>query len=217
MKLQQEITKLFPNVMLGEGYGLTEALAQGGVTTPLGRWKQGFTVIPHINDMKIVDLKTGLKEMPPNQKGEIIIKGPTVMKGYWNQPEETRQAIRDGWLYTGDIGLMDEEGYLKIVDRKKELILCSGFNVYPSDVENIMSKHPAILEVAVVGVPDDYRGESPKAFVALKENYRGKVTEEDIIDWCRKNMASYKRPHEVAIRESLPKSGAGKILKRKLT
>lgn len=216
LKLQQEITKLFPNVTLGEGYGLTEALAQGGVTTPLGRWKQGFAGIPHINDMKIVDLETGLKEMPPNQKGEIIIKGPTVMKGYWNQPEETRQAIRDGWLYTGDIGLMDEEGYLKIVDRKKELILCSGFNVYPSDVENIMCKHTAILEVAVVGVPDDYRGESPKAFVALKANYRGKVTEEDIIDWCKKNMASYKRPREVAIRESLPKSGAGKILKRAL-
>ncbi|MBT3257157.1 MAG: AMP-binding protein [Deltaproteobacteria bacterium] len=217
LKLQQEIKKLFPNVMLGEGYGLTEALAQGGVTTPLGRWKQGFAGIPHINDMKIVDLETGLKEIPPNQKGEIIIKGPTVMKGYWNQPEETQQAIRDGWLYTGDIGLMDEEGYLKIVDRMKELILCSGFNVYPSDVENIMSKHPAILEVAVVGVPDDYRGESPKAFVALKENFRGKATEEEIINWCRENMASYKRPREVAIRESLPKSGAGKILKRELT
>ena len=155
--------------------------------------------------------------MPPNQKGEIIIKGPTVMKGYWNQPEETQQAIRDGWLYTGDIGLMDEEGYLKIVDRMKELILCSGFNVYPSDVENIMSKHPAIFEVAVVGVPDDYRGESPKAFVALKENFMGKATEEEIINWCRENMASYKRPRQVAIRESLPKSGAGKILKRELT
>ena len=216
LTLQQEIQKLAPKVLLGEGYALTEGLGQGGAATPLGKWKPGFAGVPHLNDMKIVDLETGLKEMPPNQKGEIIIKGPTVMKGYWNQPEETRQVIRDGWLYTGDIGLMDEEGYLKIVDRKKEMILCSGFNVYPSDVENIMCNHPAILEVAVVGVPDDYRGESPKAFVALKANYRGKVTEEDIIDWCRKNMASYKRPREVAIRESLPKSGAGKILKREL-
>ena len=154
--------------------------------------------------------------MPINQEGEIVINGPTVMNGYWNQPEETAKSIRDGWLYTGDIGLLDKEGYLKIVDRKKELILCSGFNVYPSDVENILSRHPAILEVAVIGVPDEYRGESAKAFVILKSQFVGKVSEEEIIDWCRENMASYKRPRAVEFRETFPKSAAGKILKRSL-
>jgi acyl-CoA synthetase (AMP-forming)/AMP-acid ligase II len=216
LSLQQRLREIAPMSELGEGYGMTETLAQGGVTTPLGRWKPGYTGIPAINDVKIVDLDTGLQEMPINQEGEIVIKGPTVMNGYWNQPEETAKSIRDGWLYTGDIGLLDEEGYLKIVDRKKELILCSGFNVYPSDVENILSRHPAILEVAVIGVPDEYRGESAKAFVILKSQFVGKVSEEDIIDWCRENMASYKRPRAVEFRETFPKSAAGKILKRSL-
>jgi long-chain acyl-CoA synthetase len=216
LNLQQRIQELAPNSQLGEGYGMTEILAGGGVHTPLGRWKEGFCGIPMINDLKIVDLADGISELPPNQEGEILIKGPTVMLGYWDQPEETRAVIRDGWFQTGDIGLLDEEGYLKIVDRKKELILCSGFNVYPSDLENIMSRHPAILEVAVIGVPDDYRGESPKAYVVLKAEYRGEVTEKDIIDWCRENMATYKRPREIEFREALPKSAAGKILKRLL-
>jgi len=216
LSLQQRFQELAPNSQLGEGYGMTEILAAGGVHTPLGRWKQGFCGIPMINDLKIVDLEMGTQEMPANQEGEILIKGPTVMLGYWNQPEETEAVIRDGWFYTGDIGLLDEEGYLKIVDRKKELILCSGFNVYPSDLENILSQHPAILEVAVTGVPDDYRGESPKAHVVLKGEYQEEVTEDDIINWCKENMATYKRPREIEFRDSLPKSGAGKILKRLL-
>ena len=216
LSLQQRFKELAPNSQMGEGYGMTEALGAGGVHTPLGRWKEGFCGIPMINDLKIVDLETGTEEMPANKEGEILVKGPTVMLGYWNQPEETRAAIKDGWLYTGDIGLLDEEGYLKIVDRKKELILCSGFNVYPSDLENIMNRHPAILEVAVIGVPDDYRGESPKAHVILKEEYVGKVTEDEILKWCKENMATYKRPREVEFRDALPKSGAGKILKRLL-
>lgn len=216
LSLQQRIQKLAPNSQLGEGYGMTEVLACGGVHTPLGRWKEGFAGIPMINDLKIVDLEEGKNEMASLQEGEIIIKGPTVMQGYWNQEEETQEVFRDGWFYTGDIGFLDEEGYLKIVDRKKELILCSGFNVYPSDLENIMSRHSAILEVAVIGVPDDYRGESPKAIVVLKDGYQGKVTEAEIIDWCRENMASYKRPRKVEFKQSLPKSGVGKILKRML-
>lgn len=169
-----------------------------------------------INDLKIVDLEMGTQEMPPNQEGEILIKGPTVMLGYWNRPDETEACIHGGWFHTGDIGLLDEEGYLKIVDRKKELILCSGFNVYPSDLENIMSRHLAILEVAVIGVPDDYRGESPKAYVVLKPHSKGEVTEDDIINWCKENMATYKRPRKIQFLDALPKSGAGKILKRLL-
>lgn len=216
--LQQKLKALAPHSKLGEGYGLTEALASGGAVTPLGRWKPGFTGIPAIteNDIKIVDLVFGEQEMPFNQKGEIVIKGPTLMNGYWNEPEETERVLKNGWYYTGDIGLLDDEGYLKIVDRKKELILCSGFNVYPTEVENTMSQHPAISEVAVIGVPDDYRGESVKAFVVLNDKSKGIITEKDIIDWCKENMAAYKRPHKIEFIDALPKSGAGKILKRLL-
>ena len=215
-KLQQEIKRLAPNSELGEGYGMTETLGPGGAATPLGKWRSGFVGIPQINDMKIVDIETGLKEMPLNEVGEIIVKGPTVMKGYWNDPEGTDKVFKDGWYYTGDIGLMDENGYIKLVDRKKEMLICSGYNVYPTDVENIMHQHPAIYEVAVIGVPDAYRGESPKAFVILKDEFKGKVTDTEIVDWCRENMANYKRPRTVEIREILPKSAAGKILKRAL-
>jgi len=216
LSLQQRFKELAPNSQLGEGYGMTETLAVGGVHTPLGRWKEGYCGIPMINDLKIVDLEMGKEELPPHKEGEILIKGPTVMLGYWNQPKETRKVIRDGWFYTGDIGLLDEEGYLKIVDRKKELILCSGFNVYPSDLENIMIRHPAIQEVAVIGVPDDYRGESPKAYVILNEDYKGEVTEDDILNWCKENMATYKCPRHIKFMDVLPKSAAGKLLKRLL-
>jgi long-chain acyl-CoA synthetase len=216
LSLQQKIQALAPGCQLGEGYGLTEVLASGGVITPFGRWKPGYTGIPSINDVKLVDLELGEKELGPHSEGEIIIKGPTLMNGYWNDPEETRKAIRDGWFFTGDIGVMDDDGYLKIVGRKKELILCSGFNVYPSDVEDILSRHPAVLEVAVAGVPDDYRGEAPKAFVILKEEFRNDVKEKEIIDWCKEHMAAYKRPRDIQFVESFPKSGAGKILKRLL-
>lgn len=161
-------------------------------------------------------MDTGEQEMPFNEKGEIIIKGPTLMNGYWNEPKETERVLRNGWYYTGDIGLLDDEGYLKIVDRKKELILCSGFNVYPTEVENTIIQHPAISEVAVIGVPDDYRGESVKAFVVLYDKSKEIITEKDIIDWCKENMAAYKRPHKVEFVDALPKSGAGKILKRLL-
>jgi long-chain acyl-CoA synthetase len=216
--LQQKLQALAPHSQLGEGYGLTEVLASGGTVTPLGRWKPGFTGIPTIkeNDLKIVDMDTGEQEMPFNEKGEIIIKGPTLMNGYWNEPKETERVLRNGWYYTGDIGLLDDEGYLKIVDRKKELILCSGFNVYPTEVENTIIQHPAISEVAVIGVPDDYRGESVKAFVVLYDKSKEIITEKDIIDWCKENMAAYKRPHKVEFVDALPKSGAGKILKRLL-
>jgi long-chain acyl-CoA synthetase len=216
LKLQQEIKKLAPGSEIGEGYGMTETTAPGGVITPFGRWKPGYVGIPQLNDMKIVDLETGEKELGIHQEGEIVFKGPTVMKGYWNNPEETARTIRNGWLHTGDIGEMDEEGYVKIVGRKKEMIICSGFNVFPNEVEHIMHKHPAVFEVAVVGVPDSYRGESSKAFVALKDEFKGRISEQEIIDWCKDNMAPYKRPREVVFRDSLPRSGAGKILKRAL-
>ena len=209
------LKQMVPKAKLGEGYGLTETLSGGGVITPLHRPKHGFIGIPFIStDIKIVDLITGLKEVEPNEEGEIIINGPTVMKGYWNKPDETKETLRDGWLYTGDIGKMDEEGYLTISGRKKELIKCSGFSVFPTEVEDLLYRHPAVAEVAVIGISDPYRGEAPKAFIVLKPEYKGKTKEEELIEWSKDNMAAYKRPRIVEYRDELPKSGAGKILRR---
>jgi acyl-CoA synthetase (AMP-forming)/AMP-acid ligase II len=214
VEIQKKVKELAPKAIIGEGYGLTECVSQGGALTPLYRYKPGFIGIPHINDIKIVDLETGQIELPLNKEGEIVIKGPALMEGYWNKPEETQEILKDGWLHTGDIGLMDEEGYIKFMGRKRELIKCSGYSVFPAEVENILLRHPAVVEVAVIGVPDPYRGESPKAFIVLKSEYKGKIEEEEIIEWSKENMAAYKRPRIVEFREELPKSGAGKILRR---
>lgn len=213
-EIQERVRDLAPNAFIAEGYGLSETCASGGLLTPLFGFKPGFVGIPHFCEMKIMDPETGTRELPVHEEGEIVIKGPTVMKGYWNRPEETERVLRNGWLYTGDLGLMDEDGYFKILGRKKELIICSGFNVYPSDVENLLYMHPAIAETAVIGIADAYRGETPKAFVVLHQSYKGKITEEEIILWCKENMAAYKRPKVVEFRDQLPKSAAGKILKR---
>jgi long-chain acyl-CoA synthetase len=216
-ELQNRLKELLPKTVIVEGYGLSETLPQGGAITTFYRHRPGFVGIPHINDMRIVDLETGSVEMPPNQEGEITIKGPAVMKGYWNKPEETKQAFKDGWFLTGDIGLMDEDGFVKLQGRKRELIKCSGYSVFPAEVEDLLYRHHAVKETAVIGVSDPYRGESPKAFIVLKPDYAGNVTENEILEWCKENMAAYKRPRVVEFREELPKSGAGKILKRLLT
>ncbi|WP_028322105.1 AMP-binding protein [Desulfatiglans anilini] len=216
VEIQVKIKDLAPNAIIGEGYGLTECVSQGGAITPLLRYKPGFVGIPQLSQMKIVDLENGEKELAPGEEGEIVIKGPTVCAGYWNRPEETQLTFRNGWLYTGDIGMLDEEGYLKIVGRKKELIKCSGYSVFPSEVENLLFKLPAVADVAVVGVQDPYRGESPKAYIILKAEYKNKIDEKDVIAWCKENMATYKRPREVEFRDDLPRSAAGKILRRVL-
>ena len=216
VELQKRLKELAPKAIIGEGYGLSECISQGGAVTPLYRYKPGFVGVPHLNDIKIVDLETGTNELSADQEGEIVIQGPSMMQGYWNNPEETKEVLRGGWLHTGDIGLMDEEGYLKLLGRRKELIKCSGYSVFPTEVENLLYRHPAVAEAAVIGVPDPYRGESPKAFIVLKPEYRGKIKEEEIMEWSKGNMAAYKRPRLVEFREELPKSGAGKILKRVL-
>jgi acyl-CoA synthetase (AMP-forming)/AMP-acid ligase II len=162
-----------------------------------------------------VDLETG-NDLPPGEEGELVLKGPTVMKGYWNRPEETREALRDGWLYTGDLARVDEDGYFYIVGRKKDLIKASGFSVFPAEVENFLYGHPAVKEVAVVGVPDPYRGENIKAVIVLKPEYRNQVQAEEIIAWCREKMAAYKYPRIVEFVEELPKTASGKVLKRVL-
>lgn len=205
----------FSGTKVAEGYGLSEASPVTHRNPIVGLQKPGSIGIPIPNtDAKIVDKDTGTKELPIGEIGELIVKGPQVMKGYWNNPEETRKTIRDGWLYTGDLAKMDEDGFFYIVGRKKELIIASGYNVYPIEVEDVIYTHPAVLEAAVIGVPDSYRGETVKAVVVLKEG--AQLTEEELIQYCREKMAAYKVPRSVDFVKELPKSAIGKILKRVL-
>ncbi|MDP3016160.1 MAG: AMP-binding protein, partial [Deltaproteobacteria bacterium] len=156
------------------------------------------------------------KELPPGEVGELAIRGPGISPGYWNKPEETAHAIRQGWLFTGDVGTMDSKGWVYLLDRKKDMIIASGFKVWPREVEDTIYLHPAVREVAVIGVPDPYRGETVKAFVALKEGYEGKVTNEEIISFCKERMAAYKYPREVEFVKEVPKTATGKFLRRAL-
>ncbi|MGB9700036.1 MAG: long-chain-fatty-acid--CoA ligase [Thermodesulfobacteriota bacterium] len=200
---------------ISEGYGLTEASPVTHGNPFFGKRKIGSIGLPRPDtDAKIVDLELGECELPPGEEGELCISGPQVMKGYWNRPEETAKTLRQGWLYTGDIARMDEEGYFYIVDRKKDMIICGGYNVYPREVEEVLYMHPKIMEACVIGVPDPYRGETVKAFVVLKKGE--KSTPEEIIDFCRQNLARYKAPTIIEFREELPKSHVGKILRKAL-
>jgi long-chain acyl-CoA synthetase len=198
-----------------EGYGLSEASPVTHCNPPFSERKPGSVGIGFPStDYKVVDLAAGTEEVPNGELGEVIIRGPQIMKGYWNMPEETAVTLRDGWLYTGDIARMDEDGFLYIVDRKKDLIIASGYNIYPRDIEEVLYEHPAVQEAVVIGVPDPYRGETVKAFVVLKA---GKTaTQEEIISYCRQNLAAYKIPSAVEFREELPKTNVGKILRRAL-
>jgi acyl-CoA synthetase (AMP-forming)/AMP-acid ligase II len=200
---------------LAEGYGLSETISQTHMN-PYLRPRYGSIGLPQFGiDCRIVDVETGV-DLPLDQEGELLIKGPTVMKGYWNRPEATAEALKDGWLYSGDIARMDEDGYFYIVGRKKELIKASGYSVFPAEVENFLYGHPAIKEVAVIGVPDPYRGENIKAVIVLKPEYENKVREEEIVAWCKSKMAAYKYPRIVEFVKELPKTASGKVLKRVL-
>jgi long-chain acyl-CoA synthetase len=214
VELQRQLKELAPRTIIGEGYGLSETIAYGGAITPLYRYKPGFLGVPHLNDIKIVDVATGRRELGVNEEGEIVIKGPAVMKGYWNNPEESKQVLRDGWLHTGDTGLMDEDGYVKFLGRTREMIKCSGYSVFPAEVEDLLYRNSAVQEAAVIGVSDAYRGECPKVFIILKPQYVDNITEVEILEWCKENMSAYKRPRYVEFRKELPKSGAGKLLRR---
>ncbi|WP_105317030.1 long-chain-fatty-acid--CoA ligase [Thermus tenuipuniceus] len=201
---------------LVEGYGLTEASPVTHCNPLHGVRKLGSVGLPFPGvEAKVVD--EGGQEVPLGEVGELVVKGPNIMKGYWNRPEETQKALKDGWLYTGDIARMDQDGYFYIVDRKKDMIIAGGYNIYPREVEEVLYQHEAVQEAAVVGVPDPYRGETVAAFIVLKEAYRGRVTEKDIEAFCRQNLAAYKVPRIIQFRDSLPKTSVGKILKRELT
>ncbi|MFB7140743.1 long-chain fatty acid--CoA ligase [Gottfriedia sp. NPDC056225] len=198
-----------------EGYGLSEATI--GVTrNPVnGKRKVGSIGIPLPNtDVKIVDIATGTKEMQVGEPGELIVKGPQVMKGYWKNQEESDYALRDGWLHTGDMATMDNEGYFYIVGRKKEMIITGGFNVYPAEVEEVIYKHPAVLEACVYGIPDPYRIETVKLAVVLKKGYT--LTSEEIREWCKERLTNYKVPRIIEFKESLPKTPVGKIMRLQL-
>ncbi|MBB6674470.1 long-chain-fatty-acid--CoA ligase [Cohnella nanjingensis] len=199
---------------LNEGYGLTEASPVTHCNPLWGFRKPGTIGIPLPDtDARIVgeDL---FVELPPGEIGEVAVRGPQVMKGYWGRPEETDKVLQDGWLRTGDIGWMDEDGFFTIIDRKKDVILAGGFNVYPREVEEVLFEHPAIREAAVVGVPDDYRGETVKAFIVLREGWQ--VSEMQLNRWCRDRLAPFKVPHRYEFREALPTSLIGKVVRREL-
>jgi long-chain acyl-CoA synthetase len=198
-----------------EVYGLTETSPLSHANPWRGKAKAGSVGLPVPDtDCKIVDLVDGTKEMGLGESGEILLKGPQLTQGYYKKPEETAEAIRDGWFYTGDIGYMDDEGYLYIVDRKKDMIIAGGFNIYPRDIDEVLYEHPKIKEACAVGIPDPYRGETVKAFIVPREGET--LTAEEVILFCREKLAAYKTPKQVEFVEDLPKSTVGKVLRRKL-
>ncbi|MBU5265639.1 long-chain-fatty-acid--CoA ligase [Virgibacillus proomii] len=215
--LPVEVQEQFEKVTGGklvEGYGLTETSPVTHANFVWHERRNGSIGVPWPDtDAKIVQAET-MEEVPIGEVGEIAVKGPQVMKGYWNNPEETEQVLRDGWLLTGDLGYQTEDGYFYVVDRKKDMIIAGGYNIYPREVEEVLYEHKAVQEAVVAGVPDPYRGETVKAYIVLKDGHS--VTESDLNTYCRKHLAAYKVPRIYEFRDELPKTAVGKILRRKL-
>ncbi len=202
-------------IFLTEGWAMSETSCTGIGNPIMGVKKVGSIGIPLPDtDVKLVDLEDGKTEVPQGEPGEIIIKGPQVMKAYWNNQEETANQLKDGWLYTGDIAIMDEDGYFFIVDRKKDMIIAGGFNVYPREIDEVLHKHPKVELAVSIGVPDAYRGETVKAFIVLKNDET--ASQEEIIAFCKEKLAPYKVPRTIEFRKSLPQSAVGKILRKTL-
>ncbi len=198
-----------------EAWGLTEA-APCLTCTPLGMSGDKLIGVPMPDTVvKVVDIDTG-EDLPAGKVGELVGKGPQVMKGYWNKPEETREVLREGWLFTGDLGYMDKNGLFYFVDRKKDLINVAGYKVWPDEVENVLYEHPAVMEVAVVSSPDHEKGEVPKAYIVLKDEYKGKISQEELIKFCKERLAPFKAPRKIEFLDEMPKSPVGKILRRVL-
>jgi len=217
----QERFEKITGAVLVEGYGLTESspVVSAGPLTDFRT--TGSIGLPFPGtEWKIMDIETGDREMPPGENGELIVAGPQVMVGYLNQPEETAETIREfggkRWLYTGDIGYMDELGRVVINDRKKQLIKVKGYSVFPKEVEELVGRHEAAVEVAASGLPDREKGEVIKVWVVLKDEWKGKITEEELRKWCQDNMTHYKVPAYVEFRDELPKTMVGKVMRRQL-
>jgi long-chain acyl-CoA synthetase len=215
MALQRAVAERWHKVTgcpLVEGYGMTESAPVASCNPIDGSGKLGTIGMPAPStDMRVVDDK--YNPLPLGEVGEIQIKGPQVMKGYYNRPDATADTVLDGWLCTGDIGMMDDDGYFKIVDRKKDMILVSGFNVYPNEIEEVVITHPKVLEVAAIGVPDEHSGETVKLFVVKKDR---SLTKDELMAFCKENLTGYKRPKSIEFRDDLPKTNVGKILRREL-
>jgi long-chain acyl-CoA synthetase len=213
-----EFARVSDGAVLVEGYGLTECSPVTHVNPMDGRARPGAIGMPIPDtDVRLISIDDPDKEMPQGEPGELCIKGPQVMLGYWRRPEETALAIRNGWFHTGDVAVMDPDGFFRIVDRLKDMILVSGFNVYPNEVEDVLYHHPAISKCAVVGVPDERTGERVKAFVVLREG--ASLTADDLIAWCKdpqQGLTGYRAPHEIEFRDSLPETLVGKVLRRVL-
>jgi long-chain acyl-CoA synthetase len=214
----EKFAEISGGARLVEGYGLTETSPVTHANPIDGRARPGSIGLPIPDtDCKVVDLDDPDRVVPTGERGELAIRGPQVMMGYWNRPEETSLAIRNGWFYTGDVAIMDEDGFFSIVDRIKEMILVSGFNVYPTEIEKVLFRHPKILKVSVVGVPDDVTGEAVKAFVVLRPGETATV--EEIAAWARdpaNGLSGYRVPKKIELRESLPETLVGKVLRRVL-
>ena len=200
---------------ISEGYGLTETSPVTHSNPLYGTRKPGSIGVPLPDtDVRVVDAGTGVTTLPAGEVGELVIKGPQVMRGYWRKPDETAQVLRDGWLHTGDLVKMDQDGFCFVVGRKKDMILCSGYNVYPDEIDRVLMSHPAILEAATIGLPDERRGETVKSFVVVRAGQQ--LTAEQVIAHCRDNLAPYKVPRAVEFRDALPRSAVLKILRREL-
>jgi long-chain acyl-CoA synthetase len=214
----KEFERVTGGGQLVEGYGLTECSPVTHANPFNGPRKPGHIGMPIPDtDVRVMSLDDPDKEMPTGEPGELCIKGPQVMLGYWRRPEETALAIRNGWFHTGDVAVMDTEGYFKIVDRLKDMIIVSGFNVYPNEVEDVLYHHPAISKAAVIGLPDDRTGERVKAYVILRDGQR--LTAEELIAWCKdpeQGLTGYRAPKEIEFRDSLPETLVGKVLRRAL-
>ncbi len=213
-EFREKFEKLTGAALL-EGYGLTEATTAQSANPAHGLNKAGSIGIPFPDvEFRVVDMETGRKELLPEKAGELVVRGPCLMKGYHNRPEETARVLRDGWLYTGDIAWMDHDGYFFVIDRKKDLVIAGAFKTYPAEVEKVLKTHPKIEEAAVVGLFDDFRGHSLKAFVAPVEG--SELTEEEVISFARENLSEHKVPRAVEFRNELPKNEMGKILRKEL-
>jgi len=216
--LMSETKKLFEELTHGrvvEAYGLTESMLATVITPLQGTYKNGAVGIPLPDvEVRIVEANTGEGNLPIGEVGEILVSAPQLMQSYWQRPTETAEVIRDGWLYTGDLGYLDEEGYLFVVDRKKDVIKPSGFQVWPREVEEVIASHPAVYEVGVAGIPDDRQGEAVKAWIVLQKG--NNVSLDEIRNYCRENLTAYKVPKYLELCDSLPKSLVGKVLRREL-
>jgi len=214
VEIMRRFEELTGGVIL-EGFGLTESSPVTHVNPVKGKRKPGsIGIAVPSTDARIVDLDQGSREQPTKEPGELVVKGPQVMKSYWNMPGETAEALRDGWLYTGDIAYMDDDGYAYIVDRKKDMIIAGGFNIYPRDVDEVLYEHPKIADAVTIGIPDPYRGETVKVFVVVKPGET--LTQEEVIAHCRERLAAYKVPRYVEFRAELPKTIVGKVLRKEL-